>query len=561
MKHITALLLFVSLFSSQLWAQEFKSPDILVDTKLDSDWSGVLVSKIRRLLRNYGQADPFRNKFQQPLTVYESEVLKYLNPSAKELLSELSTMLGMEILNGKAQVVVHGLRYDIKGFKTDLKLTDEKHDGVTVSADFAASNVRVNADKVVLSLMIPGQTTMPVISIEVLNPIVVASEESLIKFFSKINFESQDKKFKLGLEEAKFEDMAKGLLGNSSVSLDFSRVIVPNVSIKIGNKTLKFDPKKIEQLIFSKKEGIKGLLLAQFSTILAKGFGKDAFKVMNSVGFDKEHWIDTNTIMTNLKIKSFESFANREHVLATLDGDFCTKPVYGKLKNGCLDSRVTKLPKSRLTENNHADSLDTMHRIVEDGKANIVVSISEDYVNKILATTIDAGLWEKMLGSQGVVMGPNKPFIRLDEKNSKTGTLYMDLVYTPKKMERLAIGEKEVRFPLLLKVGLRISEVNKEPVFEIYVTDIDTSDDTLINGKPSLGVVSNIKKLRFKKKVLGVIREETVALKNTQVLSLQYKPLKGLDLEKVNFISDGHGRMNALILLKDPSIFEEEETN
>ena len=192
-----------------------------------------------------------------------------------------------------------------------------------------------------------------------------------------------------------------------------------------------------------------------------------------------------------------------------------------------------------------------MRSLIDQGNANIVVSISEDYVNKVLIATYDAGLWNDMLKKSGVMLGPNKVFIRMDEVGSNTGSLYMDLIYTPKKLERLAIGAKQVRFPLVFKVGLKIKQDNLIPTFIIHLAELDTSDETLLNGKPEMGVVSNLHSLRLKKKVLATLRAETAGLENTDVLELQYPEFRGLDLDKVSFVSDGYGRMNALILLKD----------
>ena len=559
MKKLITLFLTLLFLSLTVNANSFQSPDILVDTKLGSDWSGMLVSKIRRLLRNYGYNDPFRNKIEKPLTVVEAEVGDYLNPEAKELLAELGGMLEMDFLNGKAQVVVHGLRYDIKGFKTDLKLTDEKNNGVTIAADFAASNVRVNADKIVLSLMIPGKKALPAIEIEIIKPIVVASEESLVNFFTQIRLKSEADSYKLKMENANFQDMAQGLLDNKSVSLNFSSVVVPKVSLKVGNKELKFDQKKIEKLIFSKKEAIKGLVLAQFSSLLAKGFGTEALKVMDDMGFKKEFWINTVAIQSFMKLNSFKSFADGEHVLAHLDGDFCTINSYNSVKANCVNQKVTNAPKSRITAQDHDASLDVMRDMVEQGEANIVVSISEDYINQALGATLDAGLWNKMLDKAGVMLGENKPFLRLDKKDSKTGTLYMDMVYTPKKIQQMALGTKLVRFPLVMQVGIEILQDKRVPIFKLFIKDIDMSDEMLLKGRPDIGVISNVGKLRFKKKVLETLRAETKDLANTEIVRLNYPALRGLDLDKVDFESDGLGRMNATILLKEANEVEDEE--
>ncbi len=147
-------------------------------------------------------------------------------------------------------------------------------------------------------------------------------------------------------------------------------------------------------------------------------------------------------------------------------------------------------------------------------------------------------------------MGPHKPFIRLEDKGSQYGTLYLDMIYPVKSAERLALGAKEVRFILAMKVGLIIKNDKRTPIFSINIAEIDTSDDTLIYGKPELGLVSGIQKLRFKKKVLERVRAELKDFLFTEVLALPYRPLGGLDLDKVDFVSDGQGRMNALILLK-----------
>ena len=87
------------------------------------------------------------------------------------------------------------------------------------------------------------------------------------------------------------------------------------------------------------------------------------------------------------------------------------------------------------------------------------------------------------------------------------------------------------------------------------MAEVDTSDETLLNGKPEIGVVSNIHTLRLKKKVLASLRKETASLANKDVLELNYPELRGLGLEKVDFVSDGKGRMNAIILLEDNNEF------
>jgi hypothetical protein len=549
---LITLAFVVLIFAIQVQAEAFLAPDILVETRLDSDWSGVLANRIRRLMKNFGQQDPFSQRFEQPIVVSEAKVGDYLNPSAKELISDLSRMLKMDFLNAQTQVTIHGLRYDVRGFKTEFNATEDKVEGLSVSSDFSASKIMVSADKVTLSLLIPGKNALPFINIEIIKPVITAAEEKLINFLAKIQLRNTKESFKLLLEDSDFSSMVSSLLGSSdSIHLDYQNIVVPNVSIKIGNQQLKFDPKKIEDLIKSKKDGIKGLLVGQVSSLLKSGMGGDMLAAINKIEFAKEYWIDSTTIQSQLKIDSFVSPDNANLVEVQMSGDFCPPTLYQLVGKKCTQEKVTRPVKSRITAKVHKDSVQTMRSLIDQGNANIVVSISEDYVNKVLVATYDAGLWNEMLKKSGVILGPNKVFIRMDQAGSNTGTLYMDVIYTPKKIERLAIGAKEVRFPLVFKVGLKIKQDNLIPTFMIHIAQMDSSDETLLNGKPEMGVVSNIHSLRLKKKVLATLRAETAGLENTDVLELQYPAFRGLDLDKVNFVSDGNGRMNALILLKD----------
>lgn len=554
MKKFLSLVLALILLSSQGFAQGFQSPDILIDTKLKSDWSGVLISNIRTLLKNKGRSDPFSKKFPAPKTVFKSEVEKFLTPSSRELLDELGKLLEMDFLKGQAKVVVHGLSYDVSNFRTNLtlKAEDPTKEEVTMTSEFYASKVAVEADKIVVSLVIPGNNPLPAIEIEVVKPVFIAAREDLINFSTIVKIISKPEKFNLELQQLTFENLARELNKDASgISFDFESVVVPKVSLKVGNKTINFDQKKIEKLIFSKKDGIKGLLLAEFSNMLAQGLFADAFKLMDKLGFPRDYWFDSSTIESYVRINSFRGFSNNEHVLTQLDGDFCVVETYVEVNSECLNRRITQIPKSRTTADEHTKSLEIMRKLVEEGDANIVASISEDYINKVLATSLDAGLWEEKLKEAGVRMGPNRPFLLLKDKGSRAGTLYMDMIYTPSKIEQIALGTKEVRFPLVMKVGLKIVKEEVGPLFIIHVFEVDTSDKTLMYGMPEIGVISNVQKLRLKHKVLAKIREDVVSLNNKDIVSLSYPTFRGLNLEKVEFVSDGLGRMNALLLMNE----------
>ncbi|MFL5809893.1 MAG: hypothetical protein ACJ749_10260, partial [Flavisolibacter sp.] len=123
MKKLTGLLLG-TLIAGQVSAESFKSPDILIDSKLDYDWSLILVKKFRTLLKNYKMQDPFVGGFVEPIMLNEAEVGSMLPADSKDLIRDFGNAVGLSIVNGQTKVWMHGFSYDVKGFKTDLKATE-----------------------------------------------------------------------------------------------------------------------------------------------------------------------------------------------------------------------------------------------------------------------------------------------------------------------------------------------------------------------------------------------------------------------------------------------------
>ena len=209
-------------------------------------------------------------------------------------------------------------------------------------------------------------------------------------------------------------------------------------------------------------------------------------------------------------LKNFRTSFRENSISIDMPGDFCTNEKFQQLHVLCLKNKTTKISKSRLQSYHYVNSLNQLRNSVEEGDANLVVSVSEDYINKLLVTTYDAGLWKESLDEAGVELGPNKVILRLDQRGD-SGTLILDVIYKPTKFEKNLIGSKIIRFPLVLDISLRIEKIDEEAVVIIKLNSVDSSDDTLINGRPDLNILSNIKDIpRFKTKVAKKIRERLV---------------------------------------------------
>lgn len=559
MKMWSVLLLATVMTCGNAGAEAFKSPDILVDSKLDYDWSGVLVSKFRLLLKNYKMTDPFVGRFPEPILLNETVVGKYLPAESKTLIRDFGNAVGLSILKAETKVWMHGFAYDIKGFKTNLKASEAQADGLVIGTDISASEINLTADKVSLSLVIPGKTNSPVFTVDIINPVLRASEDRLINFYAKVKIQDQKDSYKFQIQKANFDQMANGLITHpEAIELDYERIVIPEVSLKIGNKVIKFSAAKIEKLVRDNHEALKGILIAQVADTLKSNTTEAAFKVLEQYKLNKEYWLNSPAIKSQIQIETFASTASGDNIEVNMPGDFCTNQKYDQLQKQCTKNKVTQTAVTRLNSKLHKQSVVVMKELVSSGDANIVASISEDYLNKLLVTTYDAGLWKAALDEAGVGLGPNKVIMRLD-KRGDSGTLIMDVTYKPSKIEKILIGSKQVRFPLVLEVAVRIEKHDNEPVIIIRLNDVDTTDETLINGRPKDNMISTVKDARFKKKIAKTIREKLASLRNKDVIELRYPEFSGVGLDKVDFLSDGNGRMNAIMRLED--LIEEQEHN
>lgn len=546
-------ILFALLFSSTLvQAQSFTSPDIVLDTKLNYDWSDFLVTKFRSLAKGFNMSDPFSGNFPGRTLVNETVIGPLLSDDSKDLLKDFGNAVGLRIIESETKVWVEDFQYDVKGFKSQLKASQLEQDGIILGTEFSASEVRLSASKLSLSLVIPGTSNSPVFNVDIERPFIKASEEKLINFFTKIKLLDQKDFFSLRLLDANFDQMAEGLLANTEeVNLDYERIVIPAVSLRIGSKVINFSQEKIEQLIREKHSAIKGLLLAQAADFLRSNTTKSALKILEQYKVQKEFWLAASVLKSQIRLGSFSSRPEGENIQASLPGDFCTNQKFSQLKNECINSKDTKTASSRLTQQLHKKSLGVIRDLMTNKGAEVIASISEDYVNKLLVTTYDAGLWKNALEEAGVELGPNKVVMRMD-KTGDSGTLIMDVIYVPGKFEKLLTGSQQIRFPLVLDVALRIEKHGEEPVVIVRLNDVDTSDETLTNGRPDQSIHSTIKDIpRFQGKVIKAIREKLSVLRNKDVVELRYPELKNLGLDKVDFLSDGMGRMNAILRLED----------
>lgn len=551
MKLLRFNFLLVLIVAATAKAQSFHSPDILISSKLDYDFSEIFVKKMKVFLKNHNLNDPFNGKIEKAIIVDADEMGELLPSDSKLLLSDFGNAVGINIIKSDTKVWLEGLTYEVHGFKTNLKITEKIGRRVSLIAGFTADEVAISADKLLLALAIPGKSES-LIEVEILRPQIVAKEENLINFFAKIALPDSQDHFKLNIEKASFTKMAEGLLTQAdNIELSYDKLIIPEVSFKIGKKTIDFSSEKIQQILKDNHDAIKGLILAKVALALKSNMKAALAKLMERFKLMKDYNILGPFIQSQFKLSTISETLTGNNLELSLQGDFCTAINFKDLNKDCIFNRITQSAQSRLIEQQHKNSIQEISDILDQGESNLVASISEQYLNKLLATTYDAGLWKAALETANVELGPKKVILHLD-KRGESATVILDVVYRPTKFEKFMTSAKAIRFPLVLDVGLRVEIEKGNPVVVIRINQVDTSTKTLMTGLPSENILSTVKDVpRFQDKVLSTIREKISSLGSKDIVQLPYPELRGIGLEKIEFFSDGNGRMNAVLKLDE----------
>jgi hypothetical protein len=330
---------------------------------------------------------------------------------------------------------------------------------------------------------------------------------------------------------------------NEKVTFDF-----PEVKIQVGDRVALFPAKKINNFIKEQLPQIKKILMKQFVGILKDGNGSQMLKLLETAQFDREYWEDLEL----MSMFSFDHITNNDkgHVIVEMSSDYCTKTEFEFSGKDCYLRDFKKDVIRPGNEVRIAKSVQIMDELLLKEHGNIVISASEEYITRILIKTFDAGFWDESFKDLPVALGPKKMVVLFNEKGND-GTLLLDLLYNTTKLEKLATGQKQIKFPMMMKINAKIDLVKGIPNLVINISDINMTNDFLLHGDKATGFVSSINQSRFKKMVLKTVKKilKDQKLVGQDILSIELPEIRDLELDTAHFFSDGNGRAVGLMKL------------
>lgn len=542
---------FLTLIGLALTARLFASTptaDIIMQTKLDHENSSMIIERAREVLINNGLGDPYRYKMKKPIIAPLDTLIGEAGQNSQLWLKQLQEFLKIKIFESRYDLQITDFSYDISDF--DVALNAKRENDVFV---FSAKNriykpkLKASSIKVIVSLNRSSTSHQPIFfEIEIVNPVFSIESEASVDILMGWESVLSGRKVNINFKEVDLTKLFLDLNNDPfSYDLDWGDLKVPDLKITIGNKVIKIEQEKLKNYIRENKELMKQAIIDIILTKHQLENGgqfllKPDLKITLPSGFSFKSDINGDF---NLEKETLIS----SHVIRhDVNGIFCL-PLLDQSKFKSCAGHVQPLPPKRtITAAQYEKSMSMFQEYYEKGQASIGLSVSEEYINRLVRTIVEGGLFDTK--GKDFDLGPLKAFAQSEVKGQEF-SLYVDVLYKPTKGQRFLIGKKELRFPIKLLAKISLENINGIPFFMVDITQHVSTDEMLRKGIPKFGMPSNVESARFTKSIVKAIRKGVAPFTGKRLVEVSLEELKGSYLENTQFMADGQGRAMAIINL------------
>lgn len=524
-------------------------PDIVLQTRLDENNSPMFIEQARSVIMNNGFSDPYRYQLKKPIEFSLDEEISEASSESQEWLRELQDFLKIKLFESSYDLQINDLSYDITDYDVKLKASRENN-GFNFTARNLIYRPRLSASsiKFIVSLNRSGNYQPISFEIALVRPFFHLNKEASVDISMSWGSLLANSGFDVHFKEV---DLTKLFLDLSddpeSYVFDWEDLIVPDLRIKIGSKTVIIDQEKVKNYIRSRREEFKFAIIDLIVTEKKLKAG-EKFLIKPDVKFSIPRQFGFHSDINGEFLIEKDELISTYVIRHELTGVFCLPVILstGFGTKTCEGLRKPLAPRRQITQEQHTESLKMFSELFEQRHASIGLSVSEDYINRLLRTIVEGGLFN--MNGKEFSLGPQKAFALSDKKGDEF-SLFVDIVYKTEPGLRLLLGKKELRFPVKLMAKLSIEHKDEIPFLMIDISRDASTDDLLRHGLPKFGLESNLRSSRFKKKVIKAIKKEVADFVGKRLVEVNLKELKGSYLENMQFIADGQGRAMAIVKL------------
>lgn len=520
--------------------------DIVFKSRFDLDSSEAFIHQLRIFLSNNNFGDPYSQEIKKPIKVDLAQAMDKIPEDTQRWIKDFQSVLKMQLFESSFNLIIEKLAYSVTDFNSEFRPGKSDEQRVEYVTKSYVKGLHLQAERIIFQVEIKQtQTREPLkFNIELIRPEFIVSPEFMAELSLGWATSILPANIALTLEIVDVEEIMKKIVQRPElIDLLVKDILIPDVSLRIGRREIKFDQMKIKKFLNDRKEDMKFGVLQIMNENMRDSFSNILRDSPKTLMLPKT-FVFTGAIPGVIDVQHM-AVNNTGIVQFDFIGHFCESRqalAESKCPTGVLPTKERR----KITLSQYQKSLRDMNRNLIEEKTNIAISVSENYLNQLVDATIRAGLWEEALKGNDFVLGPEKAFI-LAEENSENFSLYLDIIYKLSGVQRVMVGRSELRFPVKLKIALNIETIQDIPHFTIAVKKIATDWKLIFEGAPAYGLPTNVNTVRFRSKVFNEIMSEVNEMDKKTLIDFELPELKGTYLDQVKLYSDGLGRGTATI--------------
>ncbi len=582
---LAAILLPLKGYSSA--SESVAHPDILMYGRLDSQASTNTVKRLRTLFTNQGILDPFSMKFDRALH-WVLPISDLDDSKGRQYFVDAARAFDLDFDSARIVLVLDQFEHHIDKVKSSMSASQLSSESILLDVKGAVGDIKVQASqmRVMLKMVARGKTqdelcylppelretelrnqaqklnrkrAMPLcdesgktmvtlFNINVAKPVIKTRPGAFLPFNFKTRVDVKDQ-FGIDILESSFEETYQQVMSDSGIlnlgQLEMQNV--PSITLGVGHHRFTLPAQDLRDFIRSQDTNLKGALIRVLMDGVRSSIGSSLVELLEFERLRREIWV-SDSLMSGFDTRKI-SILDSERVEFQIDGHFCSPEEFQRVGFECYSNRNYRdIYESKWTSENLAESKKLAGDLVRNPENQLMISVSEGYVNRLLYETVEMGFWKSLLEESGARLGPKKAFILLKGRGSQV-QLVMDILYPVPKLYRPLLGKKDIRFPLIFNVETFFGSSSRklggrsvvDPVFNVKLGTAVLDAPSLIRGLPEDGIPSHLGRM-FRKKVAKMIIKKVQPFDGQEIPLVTLPGLSGMGLEGKRVMSDGNGR-------------------
>lgn len=531
--------------------------DLLLQTRLDQKSASWLIDKIRLLLINSELSDGMTDiteLTESPVIPLEEFSDK---PEWNKIKETITKVFRIDPKGAYLKIRIPKIYYKVHTLHARPEGIEVVDPTIRMKATALLQGVDIGLPEgVQLDFMIPNPKTKTADAYLTgsLKPVTVEVPRSLEPAAFGVDLEAiRDQEFRFKLIGSNLDTLPAyvnqhleeirvfGTASGQPITPDHLAINPVVVRLNSLSRSITFD--EFKPLLQKHLKNILSSVLRQVGSALKESIGPSILKTVFSKTLPSALSISTDAIHTRYLTTLF-SQPDRDQLSLSVAGELCTNELFVKFGNACAGHMRPHAPIRALSGEDRIRAAEEVRAKIASGGADVALSVSEEYLNRLLQTTIDAKLWDEMLKEENLELGPRGAFVVLNQAGGFP-EIYLDVVYKGGKgLQSILINPKHpIRFPLRMSTKMEFRMRKDVPFLNISIRKVVSDAYEIMNGIPEFDLPSELIP-GLRRKVASMILRMAAEIEGKNAVEMELPVFKGLGLENSWHEPSTFGRLN-----------------